>query len=352
VKGFAFNQAKGDIQIEMDHDDMLTPHAISAIVDAFQDPAVEFVYSNFAEFWDKTWEPLIYNKEYGWEHKPREFYGHQFIESRTFPPSPLSFRHVNFAPNHVRAWRSDAYRAIGGHDPKMAIADDHDLCCRFYLHGKLHWIDDCLYLYRNFPEQSWRERAPSAFEKSFEVNDKYGVQMVEHWCDLNGYPKIDLGSACAKERPAGYQTVDRRAGVGVDYVADLETGVLPFETSSVGVIRAYDLLEHIRNVVPLMNEIYRVLVPGGWLLSQTPSTDGRGAFQDPTHVSFWNSNSFWYYTKAFMAGFVPEINCRFQAVRVRNLFPNENCRIHNIPYVYADLVAIKGGMRTPGLVEI
>ncbi len=29
----------------------------------------------------------------------------------------------------------------------------------------------------------------------------------------------------------------------------------------------------------------------GWFLSQTPSTDGRGAFQDPTHVSMWNSNS-------------------------------------------------------------
>ena len=28
----------------------------------------------------------------------------------------------------------------------------------------------------------------------------------------------------------------------------------------------------------------------------TPSTDGRGAFQDPTHVSFYNENSFWYFT--------------------------------------------------------
>lgn len=50
--------------------------------------------------------------------------------------------------------------------------------------------------------------------------------------------------------------------------------------------------EHEHCVVGLMNAIYRALVPGGWLLTATPSTDGRGAFQDP-HCSFWN-NSFWY----------------------------------------------------------
>ena len=56
--------------------------------------------------------------------------------------------------------------------------------------------------------------------------------------------------------------------------------------------------EHERCVVELMNAIYRALVPGGWVLAATPSTDGRGAFQDPTHCSFWNvPNSFWYNRK-------------------------------------------------------
>jgi len=56
--------------------------------------------------------------------------------------------------------------------------------------------------------------------------------------------------------------------------------------------------EHERCVVGLMNAIYRALVPGGCLLAATPSTDGRGAFQDPTHCSFWNiTDSFWYNRK-------------------------------------------------------
>ena len=103
--------------------------------------------------------------------------------------------------------------------------------------------------------------------------------------------------------------------------------------------------------VGVMNELYRVLAPGGWLLTATPSSDGRGAFQDPTHTSFWNPNSFWYYTRSEQARFIRGIACRFQAARLWQSFPTEWERIHDIPYVYADLVALKG-QRQPGLVEI
>jgi hypothetical protein len=36
-------------------------------------------------------------------------------------------------------------------------------------------------------------------------------------------------------------------------------------------------------------------VPGGTAEIVVPTTDGPGAFQDPTHVSFWNRRSFLYY---------------------------------------------------------
>ncbi len=100
-----------------------------------------------------------------------------------------------------------------------------------------------------------------------------------------------------------------------------------------------------------MNEIYRILVPGGWLLSRTPSTDGRGAFQDPTHCSFWNPNSFWYYTKKEQAKYVPGVECRFQGARIWQSYPSEWHEKHKILYVFGDLVALKG-QRQPGLSEI
>lgn len=100
-----------------------------------------------------------------------------------------------------------------------------------------------------------------------------------------------------------------------------------------------------------MNQIYRVLVPGGWLISATPSTDGRGAFQDPTHCSFWNENSWLYYTRQEQRKFVPGINARFQATRIYTDYPNQWCRERKIPYVFADVVALKG-QRQPGICEV
>jgi hypothetical protein len=47
-----------------------------------------------------------------------------------------------------------------------------------------------------------------------------------------------------------------------------------------------------------MHEIWRVLVDHGYLDILVPSTDGRTAFQDLTHVSYWNENSFKYWTNS------------------------------------------------------
>lgn len=94
---------------------------------------------------------------------------------------------------------------------------------------------------------------------------------------------------------------------------------LDLPDGSVGVIRAHDFLEHVVDKVALINELYRVLAPGGMLLTLTPSTDGRGAFQDPTHVAYYNENSFWYYTEQQHRAFVPTITARFQSSRLHVL---------------------------------
>ena len=106
-------------------------------------------------------------------------------------------------------------------------------------------------------------------------------------------------------------------------------------------IRAVDFLEHVADKVALFNELYRLLAPGGLLLSQTPSTDGRGAFQDPTHVGFYNENSFWFFTEAKYQSYVPEIQARFQVSRLVTDYPSEWHSAHNISYVTANLIALK-----------
>lgn len=108
--------------------------------------------------------------------------------------------------------------------------------------------------------------------------------------------KLNLG--CGYRKLPDYVNIDIRREVQPDVIHDIENQGLPYPDSSVDEVRAYDFLEHIHPdaVLDLMNEIWRVLKPGGILAHFTPSTDGRGAFQDPTHRSFWNINSWFYYT--------------------------------------------------------
>jgi predicted SAM-dependent methyltransferase len=85
---------------------------------------------------------------------------------------------------------------------------------------------------------------------------------------------------------------------GVDLVADLN-GPIQLPSNTFDYVKAMDFLEHIdqKNCIKMMEEVYRILKPGGQLIFNVPSTDGNnmGAFQDPTHVSFWNQNKFWYF---------------------------------------------------------
>ncbi|MBN3869123.1 MAG: methyltransferase domain-containing protein [Nostoc sp. JL33] len=109
---------------------------------------------------------------------------------------------------------------------------------------------------------------------------------------------VDIG--CGIHKPKNFIGVDIAPGVGVDIVADLSKE-FPFPDSSVDELRAHDIIEHLYERIHTMNEIWRVCKPGAKVDIRVPSTDGRGAFQDPTHISFWNINSFLYYCSEFPA---------------------------------------------------
>ena len=78
--------------------------------------------------------------------------------------------------------------------------------------------------------------------------------------------------------------------------ADLSVEAIPFDSESFDFCTAFDFLEHIpRNFsvngqgrlpfIELMNEIHRILKPGGLFLHSTPAFPSKEVFQDPTHVN-------------------------------------------------------------------
>jgi len=103
--------------------------------------------------------------------------------------------------------------------------------------------------------------------------------------------RLNLG--CSDRHLAGFVNVD--IVPPADELVDL-TKPWPWGDDSVSLIEAEDIIEHLPDKIHTMNEIWRVLCPGGDVRISVPTTDGPGAWQDPGHVSYWNRNSFLYYT--------------------------------------------------------
>ena len=341
IKKFAFSQGRGDILLELDHDDELLPGALQEVARAFERPEVGFVSSDAAH--DGPFTP--FNPLCGWVVKPFEYEGRKLNVPLSFEHSAASFSRIWYAPDHLRAWRRSVYELIGGHNAALPVCDDHDLLCRTYLATETVHIPKPLYLFRVTGANSQRdpERNKEIQRRTVEIGDACLDTLVERNADLGNLPKIDLGGAF--DCPPGYQALDVQ---DAPIIWDVEKEQrLPFADNSVGVIRAHDFLEHIRDSRMLMREIHRVLVDGGFLLSLTPSTDGRGAFQDPTHVSFWNENSFWYWTRPETANYIRNKDVRFQEFTLRTEFPSEWHKANNISYVRAALSAVKSNARRP-----
>ena len=343
--------------VELDHDDLLTPDALVEIAAVFEEnPAVGFVYSDFVEFVDNgdTWTPYAYSSAYGWESYPfaglpSEPRSQGLVTMAAFEPTAKAMSEILFAPNHVRVWRSDVYTAVGGHDVTMDVADDHDLVIRTYLATEMRRIAKPLYVYRRHPDggNSFLQKVDKIQALSRALKHRYLHRLIERECLLKNYAMLDLGGSIGK--PQGWLSVDLG---DADIVHDLTTG-LPDAPDGrpIGAVRAADFLEHLpaQAATRLIQSIYDKLVPGGWLLTRTPHSSGLGADCDPTHVSRWNEASFLYHTDAvkrqYLKHQMPWLSCRFQRVRLHTEHCDISCndfRIPPIPYVVADLCALKG----------
>jgi glycosyltransferase involved in cell wall biosynthesis len=340
LKHFAADQARGDILVEVDHDDELTPDCLDELARAFDDPAVDFAFSNCCEI-KPDGTPYTYSPVFGWKYRPFTWAGRPQQEIIAFDPTPASFSRIWYAPNHVRAWRRSFYEAIGGHDRSLHVLDDQDLLCRTYAAGNVKHVDRCLYVYHYHGANTCKgERNREIQVKTLEIHTKYIERLCLKWCSLKALRSVDLCSG--PNPPTAYEGADLCNGIDLD-------GPWPWPDGSVGLFRAQDALEHLRDPIHTMTEANRCLAPGGWMLTNTPSTDGRGAFQDPTHRSYWNPNSFHYYTRAAQAKYIGT-PAKFQAVRVYTHYPSQWHRAQQIPYVAAHL--LKPMHRTPGRLEV
>jgi SAM-dependent methyltransferase len=125
----------------------------------------------------------------------------------------------------------------------------------------------------------------------------------------NGSNTLDLGCGGIPRNPfkADYlYGIDIRDSANPNIArSDLAQEAIPHGDASMGYITAFDFIEHIPRVVylpeirysfiELMNEVYRVLRPGGLFLAQTPVYPYSACFTDPTHINPITSETFSQY---------------------------------------------------------
>jgi hypothetical protein len=96
----------------------------------------------------------------------------------------------------------------------------------------------------------------------------------------------------------GYVNLDYRHGDG-EWRRLAQDTPWPTPDQSVEAMRASHIMEHIpagQNRIDVMNEAWRVLVPGGQFEIIVPLMTGSWhAIADPTHVSYWVEESFYYF---------------------------------------------------------
>lgn len=112
---------------------------------------------------------------------------------------------------------------------------------------------------------------------------------------LQGENRLNLG--CAGNPEPGFVNLDMDARVNPDVVHDLEITPLPFADNTFDCILGSHLFEHIINLVPLVNDLGRILKPQGFLLAVTPYISSDDAWDCPHHVRAFSESTWAYFSK-------------------------------------------------------
>lgn len=127
-----------------------------------------------------------------------------------------------------------------------------------------------------------------------------------------------LNLGCGNNKQIEEIGVDILPGESVDVVADLDGNRLPFLDNSIDIIRSNHCFEHLANTVQVMEEVHRILKPGGIAEITVPHVSNIGFFQDPTHKRPFTYGTFDYFVREIDT--VKYTNVEFEYLEKRLVF--------------------------------
>ena len=137
--------------------------------------------------------------------------------------------------------------------------------------------------------------------------------------------KINLG--CGRRYLEGWVNCDVAASVKTDKQFDLNRFPYPFPGQVADEILLDNVLEHLDDVIKVVEECHRILKPGGHLKILVPYGKTDWALQDPTHKHFFTEKSMEYFRPDFPFNFYTQ--ARFN-IREARLFGDRTTRLHKL----------------------
>ncbi len=136
VKRRCCGLARGSILAEADHDDELTNHCLADVVEAFNTfPDAGFAYTDCAEVFEDG-RNASYGETFAYgfgSYRTESYRGRNYLVTNYPSINSKTVRNIVSMPNHIRAWRREAYNEAGGYGSAIHIADDYELCVRTFL---------------------------------------------------------------------------------------------------------------------------------------------------------------------------------------------------------------------------
>jgi len=125
---------------------------------------------------------------------------------------------------------------------------------------------------------------------------------------------LDLG--CGINKVEGAVGIDANRRSGADIIHDLNKFPYPAGDNTFDKIYCTDALEHLDDLIRVMEEIHRISKPGAEIVIRVPHFSSTHAYGDPTHRHFFNTQSFDYFTGAF-SQYGAFTDCKFEKIRAK-----------------------------------
>jgi SAM-dependent methyltransferase len=106
-------------------------------------------------------------------------------------------------------------------------------------------------------------------------------------------PTLDVG--CGNNKIPGAIGIDVVPGTQADIVHDLNLTPWPLDSDRFDVVRLWSVLEHLRDVVAVVGEVYRVSRAGATVIIGVPHFSSVNAYSDPTHAHLFSASFMDYF---------------------------------------------------------